>query len=308
MQVSKVALGVIQQRGSTVVEPRLMTFGPDESDFLVRHIEKVRDVKDASARSVFTPLSNTPMVLDRLRTGSDGDFETAAEELQDALARSMRTATNAQDCVFAALRAGSNPEHDGHVTLLKLDAVVEAAQTTIHSGRVSLQVLKKLLPEPGKLQKALSWPDPRPVSDVIMVDRNVTSAQYFENAYQVQVSSRSIEAENKLVVTLTQSLPREQLGQAMVDAGRLDGPLDQVLGRLSETYPELREPAQAAASQARPAGVVRRNKVAARPLVWRADGAELKIPPELAGNVETERAGDGWRFTLLTRTEPRLDR
>jgi hypothetical protein len=308
MQVSKVALGVIQQRGSAVLEPKLITFGPDESDFLVRHIEKVRDLKDASARSVFTPLSNTPMVLERLRTSSDGDFETTADELQAALARSMQTATNAQDCVFAALRAGLNTEHDEHVTLLKLDAVVEAAQTTMLSGRVSLQVLKRLLPEPGKLQKALSWPDPRVVSDVIMIDRNATGAQYFENAYGVQVSSRSIEAENGLVTTLTQSLTREQLGQAMVDAGRLHGPLDQVLGTMAEKYPELREPAQAAASQARPAGIVRRNKVAARPLVWRADGAELKIPPELASNVKTERAGDGWLFTLRTRTEPRLDR
>lgn len=103
-------------------------------------------------------------------------------------ARSLQTATNAQDCAFAALRAGSNTEHDEHVTLLKLDAVVEAAQTTMLSGRVSLQVLKRLLPEPGKLQKALSWPDPRAVSDVIMIDRNATGAQYFENAYGVQVS------------------------------------------------------------------------------------------------------------------------
>jgi len=308
MQVSKVALGVIQQRGSIVVEPRLMTFGPDESDFLVRHIEEVRDVKDASARGVFTPLSNTPVVLEKLRIGSDGDFETAANELQEALTRSMRTATNAQDCVFAALRAGSNAEHNEHVTLLKLDAVIEAAQITISSGRVSLQVLKRLRPEPGKLQKALSWPDPRPVSEVIMIDRNVASAQYFENAYQVKVSSRSIEAENELVLTLGRSLSGEQLGQAMVDAGKLHGPLDQVLGSLAKTYPQLRESAQAVARQTRPAGVIRPNKVAARPLVWRADGAELKIPPELAGNVEIRRTGNGWSFTVRTRTEPRLDR
>jgi hypothetical protein len=307
MIVTMCALGVIQGRGAKTLDPRVVAIGASESDFLVRHVSKVRQLTDASARSVFVPMAATPAQLETLRdTTSPTAFEAMSKTLQDSLAQQMKTSTNARDCVFAIVRVEERPGAQ-HVTLLKLDAVVEAAKMTLLNAQVRFEVLKELLPEPGKLQKALSWPDPRPISDVIMLDTNVTSAQYFENAYQVHVSPKSTEAESELLNVLVTNLTPAQLPAAVTEAASLSGRLDEVLDTLSKSYPALAEPTQAVAANVRPAGIVRVNKVAARTVVWRADGAEVRVPATLAGNVSVEQINDGWRISLTTRTQPRRD-
>lgn len=308
MRVTMCALGVIQKRGATTLDPRVVQIGANESDFLVRHIKKVRALTDASARSLFAPMAGTPgQLTSLLTTTSDLAFEAMAKTLQDALAQSMGTATNARDCVFAVVRAQEDPQVAGHVTLLKLDAVVEAAKMSLLNARVTFEVLKELLPEPGKLQKALSWPDPRSVSDVIMLDTNVTSAQYFERAYQVNVSPKSTEAEGELLQILVSSVPPAELGAAISSTAQLEGPLDEVLETLAQTYPVLEQSAQTLAESPRPQGIVRPNKVAARSVIWRADGAELRVPAELAGNVEIRQLPDGWEIAIKTQTQPHRD-
>ncbi len=310
MNIVRCALGVIQKKGVEVIDPRVQSFGPAEADYLARHVLKVRGTTDASARSVFAEAAGTPMLLGSLLGEQDDDelFESTSKTLQDALADGMKTSTNAKDCVFAVVRACDEPGDEGHVTLLKLDAVVEAAKMKLLKGHgVTFEVLKELLPEPGKLQKALSWPDPRSTSEVIMLDTNVTSAQYFENAYQVRVSPKSTEAEGELADIIHAHVPLENLPAAVAAVADLDGPMDAVLSTLAEEYPELEAPASAAAASPRPAGMIRPNKVAARPLIWRADGVEVKVPPELAGRVTVTRLNDGWRISVDTVTEPRRD-
>lgn len=308
MRVTMCALGVIQRRGATTIDPKVVTIGANESDFLVRHIKKVRSLTDASARSVFAPMAGTPTQLSTLvSTASTLVFEAMAKTMQDSLAQHMRTSTNARDCVFAIVRSEEENSGSKHVTLLKLDAVVEAAKMTLLNARVTFEVLRDLLPEPGKLQKALSWPDPRPISDVIMLDTNVTSAQYFENAYQVSVSPKSSETEGELLEVLVSNVPKVDLPAAIVAAAKLEGPLDQVLMSLTETYPVLQQSARAAATAPRPSGIVRQNKVAARFVVWRADGAELRVPADLVGNVGVSQVEDGWQLTLRTQTQPRRE-
>jgi hypothetical protein len=309
MLVTKCALGVIQERGAKIVDPKLVKFGVDEADFLRRHVEKVRATSDVSARSVFSSTATgTISKLDRLlTTGSAKAYEAAAKALQDSLAQAMKTASNARDCVFAVVRAADSSKTDPYVTLLKLDAVVEAARMRlIAGGGVTFTVLKELLPEPGKLQKALSWPDPRSISDVIMLDTNVVGAQYFENAFQVRVSPRSTSAEAELARVLQENVPLASLPAAVAAAAELDGPLDKVLETLAEDYDELQDVATAAASDPQPAGIVRRNKVAARPLVWRADGVELRVDAALADSVTVEQSPAGWRIIVTTRTQPSL--
>ena len=53
MIVLKVALGVVQSRGHKVISPGLVALGPEEADFLPRHVQKVRVLTDATVRSVF---------------------------------------------------------------------------------------------------------------------------------------------------------------------------------------------------------------------------------------------------------------
>jgi hypothetical protein len=161
MNVVRVALGVIQDRGKTVVDPGIVAFGVEEADFLVRHVKSVRRVSDAASRSKFTVGSRIPYEFEDLRRVDDAEFETTAKYLQSRLAGTMATSTNASDCVFAVVHTQEEPSKEGELTLLKLDAVVEAARISLAAGKVTLKVLKELLPEPGKLQKAISWPDER---------------------------------------------------------------------------------------------------------------------------------------------------
>lgn len=307
MQVLKCALGVVQRRGHDVVDPAVVALGPAEVDYLARHVAKVRETTSSGGRSLFLHAANTPALLDTLRTtASDPHFAATAKTLQDYLARSMRTSTNAKDCVFAAVRAADGSGGEPHVTLLKLDAVVEAARMRrIANQGVSFQVLKELLPEPGKLQKALSWPDPRPASEVVMLDTNFAAAQYFENAYQVTVSPKSVEAEERLLRILSSTLSPTVLAEAVTAAAELSGPLDDVLSTLRQSYPELAGAEADVSADSRPAGIVRPNKIAARQVIWKAEGMELRISPTLASKVTKAQNRQGtWTLSIETPDEP----
>lgn len=307
MEALRIALGLVKEKGQEVVPPRIMAFGAEESNFLTRHVQKVREQRDGRARSRFTGDSQVPHLLKRLLIARGEEFNEVAAVLQRRLADAMRGSTNAKDCVFGVIVTGSGDSAD-HVTLLKLDAVLDAAQTSINEGRVSLKVLKKLVPEPGKLQKALSWPDEIDVSDVIILDRNTTLAAYFENAYDVRVSERSRAAESRLERLILEHLPREQAGAALVDASRMSGPMDVVLSELGRTYPDMTDVAAVQARSAHPPGIIRRDKVGAT-LVYRADGAELRVPAgrRTAVSITRETDGDGWVLAFRSRCEPALE-
>nr|WP_157527203.1 hypothetical protein [Kibdelosporangium sp. MJ126-NF4] len=307
MDVRKVALGVIQARGQTVIEPAIVTFGPDEADFLTRHVGKVRTVRDTTVRSRFRQGSNMPSLLDSLRTLDEQKFEASAKVLQDALVAAMATSTNASDCVFAVVHTADEIGEPGYITVLKLDAVVEAARMSVATGKVTLQVLKELLPEPGKLQKAFSWPDVRAVSDAIVVD--ASSAKYFQAAFDIEVSPRSLEAEANLTRTILEEVPPDRQHEALSKAVTLVGPLDDVLSELSlNGFPELQQAAREASESSQPAGLIRTNKVATKPLIWRADGIEVRVPPALMTNVKVapDPERQGWQIIVSTRTQPEM--
>jgi hypothetical protein len=305
MAIVKCALGVIQERGERVVNPNVVEVGPDEADFLSGHVEKARRIVSSSARGVFSAGATTPGLLERLvTTADDAEYEAVSKTLQDALASAMKGST-AKDCVFAVVRAHDEvPDSKPHVTLLKLDAVVDAARMELVKGHVTFEVLHELLPEPGRLQKALSWPDPRATSQVIMHDTNFSHAQYFERACQADVSKKSTETEAQLAEAIYDAVPLESVPDAIERAADLSGTLDEVLTTLSEDFPQLADPAAEVATAERPPGIVRPNKVRTQRLVWRADGVELRVPPELAGSVFTERRGNVWRLSVDTPSEP----
>ncbi len=306
MNVTRVCLGTIQQRGAKVLEPSLVSFGSKESDFLVRHVMKVRELDEASPRGVFKPNSYVPTQFAALLSCSEAQFEQHSRSLQALLAKAMK-GSSGKDCVFAVVQ--TYDEGVGYVTILKLDAIVEAAETDIKSGKVTLRVLEKLIPEPGALQKALSWPDPRPTSDAILIDSNFTHAEYFSAAFDLGASLRSPDAEKALHKSIVKSVSTVSLATALEDAAKMEGPADTVLTQLSETYPELKPAAQAISTEPRPAGVIRKNKISALPLVWVADGARLTIPSSRAGavTVEPDPEGQGWMLILRTTSEPMLE-
>lgn len=304
MHIVRVALGAIANRGANQIPPNIVTLaGTAEQDFLARHVTKVRD--NNQARSFFAGGSAVPGLLARLSTDNGPDFVAGAGDLQRMLASTMRLSTNASDCVTALVHAQDTQGGPNHLTMLKLDANVEAARRDIVRGVVNLTVLSNLLPTPRDLQKALSWPDPRADSDVLMVDTNAANAQYFENAYQVHVSPKSGEAEAEVQAAIVANVPQSDLARALQEASQLEGPADSVLRTLAQRHPSLSSAAQQSATAARPAGIVRRNKVAARPVVWRADGVELRVPADRATDVTVAHAGNGYVLSIRLDTLPR---
>lgn len=165
-----------------------------------------------------------------MQAGTEIEFVAGADALQQALVRTMAGTTSASDCVFAVIHAQEQPAgQTSHLTALKLDAVVEAARVRSDTGVVNLQVLRELVPEPGALRKALSWPDLRPDSDVLMIDTNASNAQYFENAYQVRLSPKSPQAEAELQAVIVTNVPTPDLPGALAAAAALEGPSNSVL-------------------------------------------------------------------------------
>ncbi|MCU1485582.1 MAG: hypothetical protein JWN67_2328 [Actinomycetia bacterium] len=306
MQVVRCALGVIQDRGQSTVDPSVVPVGADEAQYLARHVRKVRETVAAGGRSLFVDGSNVPTQLGSLvGASSDAHFMGVSKSLQDSLARQMKSSTNAKDCVTAIVLTSEPPDPALAVTILKLDAVLEAARMHRLEHGITFEVLKELLPEPGKLQKALSWPDPRGVSDVIMLDTNFSAAQYFENAFGVEVSPKSTDAEENLVRIIAARIPAARVDAVINAAADLEGPLDEVLETLAADYPELEEAASFEAAESRPSGIVRRNKVAARKVIWKGAGFELRISPELAAKVSKSLTPAGtWMLTIETADEP----
>jgi hypothetical protein len=304
VQITRISVGVIRRRGADVTAPALASFGDAEAEFLARHVARVR-ADGLGGRSLFVNGAHIPSVLAGMLAATDDDFVAASGTLLDNLARAMGQVARPSDCVFAVVQAQQPGAVPQHVTVLKLDAVVEAARWRVQAGRVNLQVLRELLPEPGELRKALSWPDSRPNSDALMIDTNASNAQYFEDAYQLRVSPKSSQAEAGLAATIAEQVAPADLPTVLADAARLEGPADEILASLAQTHPALQDAADAAAADPRPAGLVRTNKVAARPVVWKADGVELRVPADRAGDVQIIEEGDGWRLSVRLNSRPR---
>lgn len=283
--------------------PTLVTLaGLAEKDFLGRHVARVRE--NDQARALFDANATVPALLAQMGVASDKQFVAHAAALQRLLAAAMGKVSSASDCVTALVHARDQSSGSDHFTLLKLDSNVEAARRDIAQGVVSLTVLSDLLPTPRDLQKALSWPDPRPNSDALMVDTNAMNAQYFENAYEIKVSPKSAEAETALRATIAAKVPPQQLARALQDAAQLEGPLDQVLTALAQQYGTLAGAAQQASTTARPSGMVRRNKIAVKPVVWRADGVVLSVPAERASDVRVTPDGQGFILSIRVDSRP----
>lgn len=305
MQIHRVALGAITSRGSAVAKPSLVTLaGPAEMDFLGRHVQKVR--ANDQARAIFIPGAIVPALLASLASATDADFITAAEDLQSMLAATMAHSTNASGCVTALVHAQDQGGGADHLTVLKLDANVEAAQRDIFQGVVNLVVLTELLPTPRDLQKGMSWPDGRSGSEALVVDSNSDNAQYFEKAFQLQVSPKSSRAVQELHRAIVDAVPQADLPRVLNEAAKLDGPVDSILSTLATRDPSLQQVIQqrAATASTRPSGIVPRNKIAALPVIWRADGVELRVPGHLADMVKVTQQGTRYELSIVVDSQP----
>lgn len=281
----------------------------DDVDFLMRHVTKLREEATAEGAllSRFHLGSGLPDLLDKLRLASPEEFVEVSASLALRLQGSMDQATNPKVGVLAVLASG---EGDGAqvVSVLKLDAISEAASYRLEDGQVRMTALRDLLPAPGHLQKGISWPDPRDGSEAIVIDRNVVAAKYFFNAYELQVSSTSSQAERALSEAIFKTVPKPRRAEAVQYASTLSRQAEEVVAELRSRYPEIGTDQAALGSGEAVGGFIRQSKVAGYRVRYMADGIMVVVPWDRLGQLTGPRqAGGGWEMAIRFTARPQED-
>lgn len=234
------------------------------------------------------------------------DFLQIVETFATRLHAEMQIVTNPSPGILAVVCSRDEDGQPNLSSVLKLDATHEAARYIRSKDRIRINVLRELLPAPGELQKGLSVPDPRPASEVIIRDRNVEAARYFLNAFQVKVSPRPNDTSRELLDAIAH-LPEGQVPRAYAAAARLEGQADVVVADLQNQFVDLDTDREAFGARGAVPGVLRPERISARPLRLKADGFVIEVPPDRAERVASHQRGDGWVITIETDTKPRWE-
>jgi hypothetical protein len=305
----RVTLTFVKKQEPLMIASALADLDDDDVDFLMRHVAKLRDeaAAESSLLSRFHRGSGVPGLLKKLLGGSDQEFIETSAGLAQRLQGSMDQATNPSFGVLAVL-ASSDGQKAEVASVLKLDAISEAASYQFVGGQVRLSVLRDLLPAPGQLQKGLSWPDPRDGSDAVVIDRNITAAKYFFNAYELQVSATSSQAERALSEAIFKQVPKPKRASAIQFASSLSGPAEEVVSALQAEYPDVRIEQPALGAGEAVGGFIRQNKVATHRTRYLGDGMVVLVPWDRLDQVTgPSQVGGGWEMTLRFSTRPQED-
>lgn len=301
-------LTFLQKKVALVTATSWAELDPDDVDFLSRHVNKLRDEAGAEDQLItrFQPGSGIPDMLSKLLTASEEEFVAISADLGARLQASMDQSTTPSPGVLAIIVSGPQGSAPAWVSVLKLDAISEAASFEFDQGQVTLRVLRDLLPAPGQLQKGISWPDPRrTVSDAIVIDRNQSVGQYFFNAYELQVSPTPAVSERVLAEAIVQGVDRGERVQAMQFAASLGGRADEVAAQVKQRYPSVHIDRNELGADGALGGYIRPKKVAAHLTRFRGDGIVVTVPYERLDRITgPEQAAGGWQMTIRFTTEP----
>jgi hypothetical protein len=310
LAVLKATLTFVKRKQQSAPPVGFAPLDDDDREFLGRHVDELRRAADAEGAllSRFQHGSGLPALLKQLLTAKEEGFVKVADGLAKRLTGSMDQSTNPSPGVLALIVSGTGDKPDV-ASLVKLDATNEAASFAVdRQGQVKLRPLRDLLPAPGQLQKGVSWPDPRTVSDAIVIDRNQTAAQYFFNAYELKVSSTPKEAEGALAEAIIRDVPRAQRQAAMQFATTQGGRADQVASEVRKRYPQIKIDREELGASGAVPGYIRPGKVAAHMIRYRGDGITVLVPSDRLNRVSgPSQAGGGWEMTIRFSARPHED-
>lgn len=311
--IHRCALGLIEDRGRKVTAPTMNDLDTEEQDFLTRHVDELRGRWNNEGAVYCTFAYGSPTLPDfqSALECCDEDFLEIAARMAQALCATMTGSPAAHPtCVVALLTSGDTNHNPEHVTFLKLDAKIEAAQLeqAKAQGGIRLRVFKDLLPHPGDLQKGFSWPDPRdPSSHLVFHDTNRgDAAMYFPNAFGLQVSSKATETERALVDELYAQLGSTNARRAVASVDAAGGRADAVVATIREEFPEFQPVTRPLGAGGALPGVIRPHQLGVRPVVLKADGIEVRVPAHMLDAITSEPEGDGW-VTIIRTSQPLID-
>ena len=301
-------LTFVQKKEALVTATSWAELDPEDVDFLSRHVDKLRCAAGAEDQLItrFQPRSGVPDLLGKLLMASEDEFVAISADLATRLQASMDQSTTPSPGVLAIIVSGPQGSTPAWVSLLKLDAISEAASFEFDQGQVTLRVLRDLLPAPGQLQKGISWPDPRTVSDAIVIDRNQSVGQYFFNAYELEVSPTPAVSERVLAEAIVRGVDRDKRVQAMRFAASLGGRADEVAAEVKQQYPSVQIDREELGADGALGGYIRPRRVAAHLTRFRGDGIVVTVPYERLDRIRgPEQAAGGWQMTIRFTAEPK---
>ncbi|MEW1706301.1 hypothetical protein AB0230_03575 [Microbacterium sp. NPDC089190] len=300
--IEKCALAVITERGRNVISPTWSDLDDEEEDFLVRHVDRLRKTTNASeTRGRFRPDSTLEDDFTTALTADRAQFVETAGRLVRQLADAMQ-GVNSSSCVVALVVEARRGAADRTVSLLKLDAEVEAAQLDRSGEGVRLRVFKDLLPRPGDIQKGLSWPDPRaPHSNLVVLDAVVEgTAKYFQNAYRIDASPNARVTEKALIEQLSE-LPPTRIAAAAAAVGN-GGDAEVVIERIRAQVPTFHATAPELGAGGSMPGMIRPQFALIAKKSFEADDIELKLPLARLAQVRTSQVGTDYETVIRTST------
>lgn len=300
--VGKCALAIVTRRGHRVVPPRVSEPNDEEREFLLRHVEGLRKTTARTPLGRFRPGSGTAALLGRALAAEDEEFAAVASELVDALADEMK-GTVAPDCVVAVLTHGDDVADT--CSLLKLDAVTEGALLEEVDGAVRLEVFQNSLPSPGDLQKGISCPDPRDGSDVVVLDRGSSRAEYFLDAFGIDTSAKTLETERAFAEAIAE-LPADERGDA-VEVVSGGGTAEELVPLVRDRCPSFEARVPALGGGGGFGGAVRRDAVRSTEVVFETAGVTLRVSLDMLDRVERNRE-DGDQYITAVRTDAPMRR
>ena len=299
MSITRCALAIITERGQRVVSPTLSTLEHEEEDFIERHVRELRGQTEVGdARGRFREGSNLLSDIGLAISGSEAEFLDVASRFVNQLAEAMQRVNATSSCVVAVVTQHSN--NSGTLTLLKLDAEIEAAQLEQTAAGIRLRVFDDLLPRPGDIQKGFSWPDPRdPDSEIVLLDRvrMGSATKYFQNAFGMDASPKPKETEDALARELS-LLPFADVEHAM-SAVADGGPAERVVERIQNVVPGFQPVSKELSTHDGLPGVIRPGFKNAK-VKYEADGFELIVPLANSNRVRTVRDGMGFVTSIRT--------
>ncbi|MDQ2883355.1 MAG: hypothetical protein M3Y48_19870 [Actinomycetota bacterium] len=275
-----------------------------ETEFLVGHIEKL-DIA-TGARTKFVQYSTMLDVLaDMLTEPAPSTLVETGNDLAQRLHRTMKATTRATPCILATIVLSQGVSPADRIAILKLDMDVQGARARRQGDViVSLELLKDLLPQPGRLAKAILWPDPRGGSGAYLQDRNTGEpASYFPNAYDLVLGATPAKAEAALVDVVRAGTSTAARGPALHELdqykGTVAGALDHLRSLDVIVPPTLPDPLADAEMP------VRSQRALRRKVRFDAGWAHLEVPVEHESDVTITPHSDGrWTISVTVTSEP----
>ena len=235
--ISRCALGLIADRGGTIIAPTLNTLSASEQDFLSRHVEQLRSRSstDGAVFCVFGPKSSTKSDLTACLSASNEDFVVIAEQMTNALATNMLASpAAARVCVVALTTSCDEPsDPPKYVTFLKLDARIQAARlipTTANGPGIKLEVFQDLRASGAAEGIFMARPERSIVNGDISRHQSRRRRSLFSQR-ALLVSGKAVETEKALVHELVTKLGPDRARQAVAEVDRTGGRADSVIAK-----------------------------------------------------------------------------